>query len=214
VGMDVNKIIATVEGIKAKASEPTPAFEESDADLVPGSHGWTIENLGQVDRSLARMRELETRRQQNAEIAKAAVDRVERWLAKQNAGLDFAVALHAAKIGEYAEGHRKELLTGAKKGAKSRSFPNGRVGWRNQPEKFEVTDKDALVSWALRTDPDGSRGLVDVSPRPVMAEIKRYAGAQMPPLIPPGVTIEHARENLQVVPAPVGVEALATQEDE
>lgn len=185
--------------LQAPPGWEAPDYEDNDADLAPGPHEWRVTSLVDADRSLARQKQLCARKAENMALYEAAIARANAWLEKQNKGIEYGLALHRAKVEEWAQSHRAELLKGGKVGAKSRSLPNGRVGWRAKPEKFEVQNKDALAQWAIRQDPSLEHGLVDVQPRPVMAEIKRYC--QSKNLIPDGVVIEPAREDFVCTPA-------------
>lgn len=188
-------------------------WEEEESDLMIGTvHTWRIETLSSADRSLARIGVLEERRAQNKQIAEAARARIDAWEKKQNQGLDYGIALHVAKLAEFAEMHRGELLKGAKKGAKSRSLPFGRIGWRAKQERWEVTNKEELAAWALAKDPGLELGLVSVAPVPVMKAIRKFADETH--AIPPGVVVaEPARDEFYATPITEDT-ALAVKEDE
>jgi phage host-nuclease inhibitor protein Gam len=100
------------------------------------------------------------------------------------------LAFMTAKIVEYVEAHKKELLTGKRRSAE---FLGGVASWRRKPAKVIVTDKPALVDWLSQ---NGDPALMRVKVEPDLKAIDAMILATG--VLPPGLDLEPESETLTV----------------
>lgn len=103
-------------------------------------------------RKLARVR---ARKATNEQLAEAERERVAAWLADANGSLEHEERFFAGLLEDYARRERDER--------KSISLPHGTVSTRKKAARIDVTDPDAVLSWAKATHPDAVEVIEKVS---------------------------------------------------
>ena len=173
--------------------EAAAAAQEPVEAIAPP--GWTVNGPNDVNFGFRRIGE------ENAAIASindqraaahAAIDaHADALIAKRQP----AVAYFTAKIVEYVEAHKGELLTGKRR---SHEFLGGVAAWRRKPSKVVVTNKAALVEWL---EQHGDPTLMRVTVAPDLRAID--ASIQATGVLPPGLDLEPESETLTVTATPL-----------
>lgn len=101
-----------------------------------------------------------------------------------------------ARVAEFAQAHRSDILIGKKK---SRDLLSGRIGWRKKGGKLTVIDKAALSDWL----PTQDASLYRVKVEPEMKALQALAASQG--IIPPGCEWEPERDEIYVEANPLPV---------
>jgi phage host-nuclease inhibitor protein Gam len=166
----------------------------ADEERAEVREGWRIETLADADWALKRIGELE---QEKAEVTAIEAERVAEIHVRAETlreRVDRGVRFFSAKLREFAETHRDELLKGGK--AKSRALIHGSIGWRKKGGGPVVVDKVALERWAMTQPPE--TGFVRIKSEPAWDSIKQHISNTGE--VVPGVELAEESEEFQVKP--------------
>ena len=170
------------------------AAAEAAQDPVEGEAlappGWAVRSTADVNFAFSCKQESEAEiasiDAQLADLIALATARADSIKAKHQS----RAAFFTARLVDYVEAHKGELLIGKKR---SHEFLGGTVAWRKKPAKVVVTDKEALVSWLTE---NGDPALMRVTVAPDLKAID--ASIQASGVLPPGLDLEPESETLTV----------------
>lgn len=171
---------------------PEPGY--IDAENPEVRLGWRIDSIGAMEWALTRLADC---RERIAEIEAATKEAVERVMARGARLVEQAVAgerFFEAAIEHYATTERANLLRGGKKGAKSRKFINGAIGWRTAPGRLVVQDEKALLAWCEAQPIE--QGFTRVKTEPDLRKVQEHA--QATGIIPDGCEWVGEKESFSV----------------
>lgn len=140
-----------------------------DAVMLAGG-AWRIETLADADWALRRCGDLQAELAENEALLAKAVERLEARHSTLAMRIRRGLEFFTAKLREYAEQHRADLLKGGKR--KSRALLNGTLGWRKKGGGLKVLDEAALLDWCRRQPVES--GLLRVKEEPALAEVRRH----------------------------------------
>lgn len=106
----------------------------SSTDAVTAAH-WAMRKLVQVEMDEKRLEA----------TAAAEIDRIAAW----RDGEVRLLEARRASLTEFLRGHHRVLYEGDPRHNRSVGTPYGRFGLRKSQDEWEVTDAEALISWAL-----------------------------------------------------------------
>jgi phage host-nuclease inhibitor protein Gam len=169
------------------AAEASQDPLDSEALAPPG---WSIKGAPDVNFAFRCISEEETALASIDEQEAHAIAAIKAHADALRAKRQPRVAFFTAKIVEYVEAHKKELLTGKRRSAE---FLGGVASWRRKPAKVVVTDKPALVEWLSQ---HGDPTLMRVKVEPDLKAIDAMILATG--VLPPGLDLEPESETLTV----------------
>lgn len=163
--------------------------DEEDANV---GLGWTPRNLTDLDWAIERHGALQRQIDENNAVLAERIAQLKLRNENNNAQAMRGIAFFAAKIREYANAHRDELLGGGRK--KTRDLPSGSVGFRKCGGGLKVVDKDAVLKWCQAQPIE--TGVLRVKEEPAVDAIKRHYGNTGE--VPPGCDVEPEREEVVI----------------
>ena len=166
------------------------ALQEPVEGEVLAPPGWAVRSVADVNFAFSCKLESEAEiasiDAQLADLVAQATARADSIKAKHQS----RAAFFTARLVDYVEAHKGELLIGKKR---SHEFLAGTVSWRKKAAKVVVTDKAALVEWLSQ---NGDPALMRVTVAPDLKAID--ASIQATGVLPPGLDLEPESETLTV----------------
>jgi phage host-nuclease inhibitor protein Gam len=162
------------------------------------SQDWRIQDLSTADWALSRVADLERELEENEEVAKAAIARIEARKQLLNEKVERGLRFFRSHLAAFAQEHRSALLGGGKK--KSRSLLHGTLGWKKSGGRLEVRDRAALLEWA-RLQPV-ELGFLRITEAPALDEIQRQF--KLTGEVPPGTDVQPEVEEVVIKAAMTG----------
>lgn len=174
-------------------TQPEAAQEAYQDEENPSvGHAWRIEGLDSADWALRRLGDLEQEIAENEAIAARRIEEIRIRTALLNERAMKGVAFFRARLTDYAERARSELLKGGK--TKTRHLPSGSIAWRKKGGGLVKADAEALLAWA-REQPIEAE-LVRIKEEPAWDAIKRRF--ETTGEVPPGCDVEPEREEISI----------------
>ena len=129
-----------------------------------------IKNLKDVEETIKAIAQMDAEIAAIDAEAQKAVNAAKEKAMKDSSALTESRAELLERLKEYSDGHRSELY---EDGKKSREFINGTIGYRQNPDKVEVSEDtaDLLIK-------AGFSNCVKVKKEPVKAALKNFDAAQ------------------------------------
>jgi hypothetical protein len=156
---------------------------DSSDSTVPA---FTIDSLSKADWAVAKILEAEARNTRRAELAAALHERVDAWLTKASAAdndsiVNISLVLRPFAVSEISKQRRSRTLL----------LPSGSVSLRKLPDKLDIIDKEAALSYCESSHPEAMVVRKDLS----KTELKRlvFSGEAIP-----GVSAELGSDELYV----------------
>jgi hypothetical protein len=156
---------------------------ESSGTVAPA---FIVDSLSRADWCIARVLEAEARIARRAELAAELHSRIDNWMVKANLGDNDSIVYISSLLRPFVE---SEIAM--QRRSRSLVLPSGTAQLRRQPDRLDIVDKDAALSYCETSHPEAVVVRKDLS----KTELKRlvFSGIAIP-----GVSAELGSDELYV----------------
>ncbi|MBZ4662806.1 MAG: hypothetical protein JG776_488 [Caloramator sp.] len=113
-------------------------YEIQEVEQLEGKEQFKVTNIDQANWCLRKIAALKKKQKENEELAKAEIERIQKWLDKENKQLDDSLKFFEGLLEEYA------IVQRQKDSKFKLSTPYGKVGFRKQQPKWNYDDEKLL----------------------------------------------------------------------
>jgi phage host-nuclease inhibitor protein Gam len=113
-------------------------YEIQEVEQLEGKEQFKVTNIDQANWCLRKISALKKKQKENEELAKAEIERIQKWLDKENKQLDDSLKFFEGLLEEYA------IVQRQKDSKFKLSTPYGKVGFRKQQPKWNYDDEKLL----------------------------------------------------------------------
>ncbi|WP_027309316.1 host-nuclease inhibitor Gam family protein [Caloramator sp. ALD01] len=113
-------------------------YEIQEVEQLEGKEQFKVTNIDQANWCLRKISALKKKQIENEQLAKAEIERIEKWLKKENEQLENSIKFFEVLLEEYAKEQRE-------KDAKFKlSTPYGKLSFRKQQPKWNYDEETVL----------------------------------------------------------------------
>ncbi|MGA2547941.1 MAG: host-nuclease inhibitor Gam family protein [Rectinemataceae bacterium] len=171
-------------GSSPSLSSPVPVDSSESSDMV--APAFIVDSLAKADWAVARVLEAEARIARRAALAANLHERIDAWLTKSSSTDNDSIVYISSLLRPFVE---SELAM--QRRSRSLILPSGVAQLRKLPDKLDIVDKDAALSYCESSHPEAVIIKKDLS----KTELKRlvFSGTAIP-----GVSAELGSDELYI----------------